>query len=71
MDVYAEETIKGRKYSIICECKHWKSNIPQSVIHGFRTVTADLGCNIGYIITTSDFQLGATKAAELTNVELF
>lgn len=70
IDVYAEETIKGRKYSIICECKQWKSNIPQNVIHGFRTVVADLGCNIGYIITTSDYQSGAKKASELTNIKL-
>ncbi|MGV8946715.1 MAG: restriction endonuclease [Lutibacter sp.] len=70
IDVYAEENIKGRKYSIICECKHWKANIPQNVIHGFRTIISDLGCNIGYIITTSDFQSGAKKASELTNIQL-
>lgn len=29
LDVYAEEEIKGRKYTIICECKYWKSAIPQ------------------------------------------
>ena len=70
LDVYAEETIKGRKYSIVCECKHWKSNIPQNVIHSFRTVVNDLGCNIGYIITTSDFQSGGIDASEFTNIEL-
>src|SRR5687768_3242495 len=70
LDVYAEENIKGRRYSIICECKFWKSNIPQNVIHGFRTVINDLGCNAGYIITTSDFQSGSTNATEFTNVEL-
>jgi|SRR5665648_7661 len=70
LDVYAEETIKGRKYSIVCECKYWKSNIPQNVIHGFRTVVNDLGCNIGYVITTSDFQSGAVNTSEYTNIEL-
>jgi hypothetical protein len=70
LDVYAEETIKGRKYSIVCECKYWKSNIPQNVIHGFRTVVNDLGCNIGYVITTSDYQSGAIKTSEYTNIEL-
>ncbi|MEP2773117.1 MAG: restriction endonuclease [Fulvivirga sp.] len=70
LDVYAEETIKGRKYSIACECKHWKANVPQTIIHGFRTVVSDLGCNIGYIITTSDFQSGSLAASEMTNVEL-
>lgn len=70
LDVYAEENIKGSKYSIVCECKYWKSNIPQTVIHGFRTVVNDLGCNVGYVITTSDFQSGSVTATENTNVEL-
>ncbi|NLG19612.1 MAG: restriction endonuclease [Fibrobacter sp.] len=70
IDVYAEEEVNGRKYSIACECKHWKSNVPQSVIHGFRTVISDLGINIGYVITTSDFQSGAIDAANYTNVKL-
>ena len=70
LDVYAEETIKGRKYSIVCECKYWKSKIPQNVVHGFRTVVSDLGCNVGYVITTSDFQSGSMTATEKTNIEL-
>ena len=70
LDVYAEETIKGRKYSIVCECKYWKSKIPQNVIHGFRTIINDLGCNIGYVITTSDFQSGSISTTEYTNIEL-
>lgn len=70
IDVYAEENIKGRRNLIICECKYWKANIPQNVIHGFRTVVNDLGCNIGYIITTSDYQSGSVNTAQYTNIEL-
>jgi restriction system protein len=70
LDVYADEEIKGRKYSIVCECKFWKSQIPQTVVHGFRTVLNDLGCNMGYVITSSAFQKGALKTAEFTNIEL-
>jgi hypothetical protein len=70
IDVYAEEIINGRKNVIICECKNWKQNIPQNVIHGFRTIASDIGCNTGYIITTSDFQSGSKKANEFTNIEL-
>ncbi len=70
LDVYAEEKIKGRKYSIVCECKYWKANIPQNIIHGFRSVVSDLGCNIGYVITTSDFQSGSKSTSEYSNVEL-
>ena len=70
IDVFAEEEVKGRKYTIVCECKYWKSRIPQNVIHGLRTVINDLGANIGYIITTSDFQSGAIDASSFTNIEL-
>ncbi len=70
IDVYAEEDVKGRRYTIICECKHWKSRVPQSVIHGFRTVTSDIGANRGYIISTNGFQAGASSASQFTNVDL-
>lgn len=70
IDVYAEEMIKGRKHTILCECKYWKSRVPQNVIHGFRTVVADIGANIGYLISMNGFQSGSFSAAELTNVEL-
>ncbi|MEA5426399.1 restriction endonuclease [Arcicella lustrica] len=70
LDVYAIETIKGRKYSIICECKYWKSRIPQNVIHAFRSVVGDLGANVGYVISLNGFQKGAFNVSELTNIEL-
>jgi len=70
IDVYAEEKINGREYSIICECKYWRSNIPQTIIHAFRTVINDLGSNIGYIITMSSYQSGSIKASKQTNIEL-
>lgn len=70
IDVYAEENVKGRKYSIVCECKNWRSRVPQAVIHGFRTVVAETGANVGYIISTNGFQTGAFTSAELTNIQL-
>ncbi|NNA41496.1 restriction endonuclease [Pseudomonas lundensis] len=70
LDVYAEETVRGRKYAIVCECKFWKSRIPQAVIHGFRTVVQDIGANIGYIISMEGFQSGALSASDLTNLKL-
>ncbi|QCX37915.1 restriction endonuclease [Aureibaculum algae] len=70
IDVYAEESIDDRPYKILIECKMWKSNIPQLYVHGLRTVVSDIGANIGYIITTSDFQKGAIESIKNTNVEL-
>lgn len=70
LDVYAEETVRGRKYAIACECKYWKSRIPQTVVHGFRTVVQEIGANIGYIVSMERFQSGAVAAGDLTNLKL-
>jgi restriction system protein len=70
LDVFAEEDVQGRKYLTVCECKHWKARVPQNTVHGFRTVLADIGANVGYIISVSGFQEGAHKAAANTNVRL-
>ena len=70
IDVYAIETIAGRPNTIVCECKRWKSAVPQEVVHGVRTVMQDVGANVGYIISTAGFQKGAYAAADATNVEL-
>jgi hypothetical protein len=70
LDVYAEETVRGRKYAIACECKHWKSRIPQNVVHSFRTVVQEIGANVGYIVSMEGFQSGAVAAGDLTNLKL-
>lgn len=70
IDVYAEETVDGRRYVILCECKYWRSKIPQNVIHAFRTVMADVGANLGLVIASEGFQSGANEAIAFTNVKL-
>lgn len=70
VDVCAEEAVDGRRYSIVCECKYWRSRVPQTVVHGFRTVVGDLGANLGLIVASSGFQAGAHPAAAHTNVRL-
>ena len=70
IDVYAEETVDGRRYVILCECKLWRARVPQNVIHGFRTVVGDIGANLGLIVASEGFQPGAELAATFTNVRL-
>jgi restriction system protein len=70
VDVYAEESINGRRNVILCECKYWRSAVPQHVIHSFRTVANEAGANVGYIIGLSGFQAGAYEATKRTNVKL-
>jgi hypothetical protein len=69
IDVYAEkETSFAAK--VLCECKYWESDVPQGVVHGFRTVINDSGANYGYIISKRGFQKGAFEAAEKTSIEI-
>lgn len=70
LDVFGKEEIDGRSYSISCECKRWKSRVPKTVVHAFRTVLADLGVNSGYIISSEGFQSGAFDACKSTNLKL-
>jgi hypothetical protein len=70
IDVFAVELLKGREITILAECKHWSRAVPQSVIHGFRTVVAETGANAGYVVSKSGFQPGANEAAGLTSLRL-
>lgn len=70
IDVYAEEVHRGRTNIILCECKHWNARVPQTIVHAFRTVVADTGANIGYIVGSSGFQSGAREAARMANIRL-
>ena len=70
IDVLATETVRGREYQTLVECKNWSSKVPQHVVHSFRTVVADVGANAGYIVSMAGFQPGAYQAVEHTNVKL-
>jgi len=70
IDVFAREIIDNRNYDILIECKNWSSNVPQTVIHGFRSVISDIGANIGYIISLKGFQSGAYEAKKFTNINI-
>ncbi|MCK1281790.1 restriction endonuclease [Bradyrhizobium sp. 61] len=70
VDVLAEETVEGITYRIICECKNWRTNVPQEKVHAFRTIMQETGANRGYIISRTGFQVGAIAAAQATNIEL-
>ncbi|MGE4589041.1 MAG: restriction endonuclease [Acidaminococcaceae bacterium] len=69
VDVYAEDTSIHHQV-IICECKCWNSNIPQSVVHAFRAQLDDIGANLGLLISKNGFQPGAVDAARFTNIKL-
>jgi hypothetical protein len=41
---------------ILVECKFWAKSISQETIHAFRTVVADFGANLGFIVSKNGFQ---------------
>lgn len=70
IDVYAEDATRKPTTLYLCECKHWSSAVPKTVVHAFRTVVSDYGANWGLIISSSGFQRGAYEAASNSNVRL-
>jgi hypothetical protein len=70
IDVFVQEMIDKILTLLFIECKFWNSDVPQEIVHGFRTVVADGGAHKGYIIAKKGFQSGAYDVSEKTNVEV-
>lgn len=70
VDVYAIDSSNQPSITYLCECKYWKSSVPKSVVHAFRTVVGDYGANWGFIISSKGFQSGAFEAASKSNIQL-
>jgi hypothetical protein len=70
VDVYVTDTSRKPQTTYICECKTWARKVSQSMVHALRTVVADSGAHVGFMISTKGFQSGAMKAALNSNVKL-
>lgn len=70
IDVFAENKNSTPQSVYLVECKYWTSDIPQTVIHSFRTVVNDFGANFGLIVAKNNFQSGALEAIKNTNIKL-
>ncbi|MCK5592410.1 MAG: restriction endonuclease, partial [Candidatus Pacebacteria bacterium] len=70
IDVYAQDISSEYKPILLVECKFWNKAVNQGIIHSFRTVVADFGANLGFIVSKNGFQSGSYDAAKNTNVRL-
>jgi len=70
IDVFVTDPSASYNKVYLIECKHWSSNVPQEVIHSFKTVMEEAGANTGFVISKLGFQVGAYSAARFTNIEL-
>jgi len=70
VDVYAEDPTSTPPALYLCECKRWRSRVPQSEVQAFRTIVSDAGAHFGLFVSAVGFQAGAFEVVEHTNVHL-
>lgn len=70
IDVFVEFTTFSFKCTWIIECKHWKSNVTKEKVLALSSIVQDVGADKGVIVCTSDFQSGAIRCAQNTNIIL-
>lgn len=70
IDVFAKDNNSTPSSEYLIECKYWNTNIPQTIIHSFRTIVNDYGSQHGLIIARNGFQSGAYEATKNTNIHL-
>lgn len=70
IDVFVTDPNASYNKKYLIECKHWESNVPQEVVHAFKTVMEESGANTGFIVSKVGFQQGAHEAARFTNIKL-
>jgi restriction system protein len=70
VDVAAWDRTTQPPLLYLCECKHWHKKVPKAAVHQFRTVMADAGAHVGFLISSSGFQAGSVEAAGRSNISL-
>ena len=70
VDVYATDPTTTPPAVYLCECKRWRSRVPQAEVQAFRTIVSDAGAHFGLFISATGFQVGAFRVVEHTNVHL-
>lgn len=70
IDVYARDISSEYKPIILVEGKFWNKAVIQEIVHSFRTIVADFGANLGFIVSKNGFQSGCDEAVKNTNVRL-
>jgi hypothetical protein len=70
VDVLMRDSSASVNQIYLAECKWWNTNVPQEVIHAFKTVMEGAGANTGFVIGKKGFQSGTYEAVRFTNIHL-
>src|ERR1051326_5174857 len=62
IDVFVNDLLASYNRTYLIECKYWDVNVPQEVVHAFKTVMEETGANTGFIVSKKGFQPGAYEA---------
>jgi RNA polymerase sigma factor (sigma-70 family) len=70
IDVWAEFQVQDLAITMAIECRERKERVKKDQVAAFREIVNDIGANIGIMVSTAGFQIGARQAAEHSNVLL-
>src|SRR5262249_38744710 len=70
IDVWVRFKKCGLETKWVVECKYWNSAIPKEKVLTLKSIVEDVGADRGVLISSANFQAGAIRAAEKTNITL-
>src|SRR5262249_47525610 len=70
IDVWVRFKKFGLETKWVVECKYWNSAIPKEKVLTLKSIVEDVGADRGVLISSANFQAGAIRAAEKTNITL-
>jgi hypothetical protein len=70
IDVYGTDRTATPPSIYLCECKRWRSAVPQGEVLAFSRVVADSEAHHGLFISAAGFQSGAYQTVQHTNIQL-
>ncbi len=70
IDVYAEFTVMGAQFKVLCECKRYKYRVSREKVAVLHRKLESVGAHKGILISTSDFQSGAIEYGKAHGIAL-
>ncbi len=70
IDVYAEFTVMGAQFKVLCECKRYKYRVNREKVAVLHRKLESVGAHKGILISTSDFQSGAIEYGKAHGIAL-
>lgn len=70
VDVYVTFEQYGINCAWVIECKFWNTNVPKEKVLTLQAIVNDVGADRGILISKTEFQSGAIRCAQKSNITL-